>query len=220
MERERVMDKNMDKKKLKAPSVCFDLPDSYEELCRVDLQKDGSLAVLVNILALVIFLAGGVIGHQFVPIHTFYSMSDGMLLYFVRLATACAGVVLYVFLHESVHGIFIKHYSGRKAQYGFTGLYAYAGSEAYFNKRQYLVIALAPIVIWGIVLTVFLIFVPESWFWAVYFIQLINLSGAAGDLYVVWKFSGMRRDILIRDSGTDMTVYAPVQEADIGQGSR
>ena len=81
-------------------------------------------------------------------------------------------------------------------------------------------IALAPIVIWGIVLTVFLIFVPESWFWAVYFIQLINLSGAAGDLYVVWKFSGMRRDILIRDSGTDMTVYAPVQEADIGQGSR
>ena len=144
------MDKNMDKKKLKAPSVCFDLPGSYEELCRVDLQKDGSLAVLVNILALVIFLAGGVIGHQFVPIHTFYSMSDGMLLYFDAALDCC---ILYglpqrapewscmFFSMNLFHGIFIKHYSGRKAQYGFTGLYAYAGSEAYFNKRQYLVIA-------------------------------------------------------------------------------
>lgn len=207
-------------KKFKVPSVCFTLPDSYGEQCRIDLQKDRRLAVLVNIIALVIFLAGGVIGHQFVPIHRFYSMSAGMFLYFVRLAATCAGVVLYVFLHEFVHGMFIKHYSGRKAQYGFTGLYAYAGSKAYFNKRQYVVIALAPIVIWGIFLTVLLIFVPESWFWAVYFIQLINLSGAAGDLYVVWKFSGMRGDILIRDSGTNMAVYAPVQEAGIGQGSR
>ena len=210
----------MDKKKFEEPSVCFTLPDGYEELCRVDLQKDRRLAVLVNILALVIFLAGGVIGHRFVPIHTFYSMSDGMLLYFARLAAAFGGTVLYIFLHEFVHGTFIKYYSGRKAQYGFTGLYAYAGSKAYFNKSQYVVIALAPIVIWGIFLTVLLILVPQSWFWAVYFIQLINLSGAAGDLYVVWKFSGMRRDILIRDCGTDMTVYAPVQEADIGQGSR
>ena len=81
-------------------------------------------------------------------------------------------------------------------------------------------IALAPIVIWGIFLTVLLILVPQSWFWAVYFIQLVNLSGAAGDLYVVWKFSGMRGDILIRDSGTDMTVYAPVQETGMGQDSR
>lgn len=210
----------MYRKEINSSAACFALPDGYEEQCRIDLQKDRRLALLVNGLALAAFFIGGIIGHQFVPLHTFYSMSEGILLYFVRLAAAFGGTVLYVFLHEFVHGSFIKHYSGRKAQYGFTGLYAYAGSKAYFNKKQYCVIALAPIVVWGLFLTAVLIFVPKNWFWAVYFIQLVNLSGAAGDLYVVWKFSGMRGDILIRDSGTDMTVYAPAQEAGIEQDSR
>ena len=71
------------------------------------------------------------------------------------------GMVLYIFLHEFVHGIFIKRYSGKKADYGFTGMYAYAGSKPYFNKKSYLVIALAPVVLWGIVLTALLLIVPK-----------------------------------------------------------
>ena len=91
---------------------------------------------------------------------------------------------------------------------GFTGLYAYAGSEAYFNKRSYLVIALAPIVVWGVVLLILNFLVPTSWFWCVYFIQVCNVSGAAGDLYVSCKFSRLPADILIRDTGVSMTVYS------------
>ena len=207
-------------KKTNSQTACFVLPGGYQEECRLDMQKDRRLVFLINGLALCVFLIGGIIGHLFVPIQTFYSMSEGMLMYFVRLAAVCGGMVLYIFLHEFVHGIFIKHYSGRKAQYGFTVLYAYAGSEAYFNKYQYFVIALAPLAVWGIFLTGLLIFVPKSWFWIVYFIQLANISGASGDLYVVWKIFGMRGDILIRDDGTDMIVYAPAQEAGIEQGSR
>ena len=211
---------SQNKKKINSVEACFVLPDGYEERCRIDLQKDRGLSLLVNGLALVVFIVGGIIGHRFVPVHIFYSMSEGMLLYFIRLAAMFGGAVLYIFLHEFVNGIFIKYYSGRKAKYGFTGLYAYAESPAYFNKKQYFIIALAPIVVWGIFLTILLIFVPKSWFWVVYFIQLMNLSGASGDLYVVWKFSGMRENILIRDSGINMTVYAPAQEAGIEQGSR
>lgn len=189
--------------------TCFTLPDSYTELQQIDLQKNPKLALLVNVLGLLIFVLGAVIGHLFVPIHTFYSMSEGSGLYFVRLAVMAGGMILYIFLHEFVHGIFIKRYSGRKAEYGFTGMYAYAGSKAYFNKKNYLVIALAPVVLWGIVLTALLLIVPEYWFWSAYLIQLANLSGAAGDLYVVWTFSRMPEDILIQDTGVAMTVYAP-----------
>lgn len=193
--------------------TCFTLPDSYTELQQIDLQKDRKLALLVNTLGLFIFVLGAVIGNLFVPLHTFYSISAGSALYFVRLAVLFGGIILYIFLHEYVHGIFIKYYSGKKADYGFTGMYAFAGSKAYFNKKNYLVIALAPVVLWGIVLTALLLIVPEYWFWTVYFIQLSNLSGAAGDLYVARTFARMPEDILVQDTGVAMTVYAPEHKA-------
>ncbi|MCI2113311.1 MAG: DUF3267 domain-containing protein [Ruminococcus sp.] len=96
----------------------------------------------------------------------------------------------------------------KKVKYGFTGLYAFAGCEEYFSKKPYIVIALAPIVVWGVVLAAVCCFVPESWFWVVYFIQIMNLSGAAGDLYVTCKFSKFPKDILIKDTGLEMKVYS------------
>ena len=44
-------------------------------------------------------------------------------------------------------------------------------------------------------------------FWVVYMIQIINVSGAAGDLFVTVKFSRFSGSILIRDYGVGMTVY-------------
>ena len=61
---------------------------------------------------------------------------------------------------------------------------------------------------WGVVLTVLLIIVPRNWFWTVYFIQMMNISGAAGDLFVTFKFMKMPKDILVMDTGVGMTVYS------------
>lgn len=78
-------------------------------------------------------------------------------------------------------------------------------------KKAYIFIALAPVVLWGIVLAVINAFVPEAWFWVVYLLQVINLSGAAGDLFVTVKFSRFPKDILVRDYGVGMTVYSEMQ---------
>jgi hypothetical protein len=86
-------------------------------------------------------------------------------------------------------------------------MYAYAGSEAYFNKKSYIIIALAPVVIWGAVLGVLCAVLPQSWFWVVYLIQIGNISGAAGDFYVTFKFLKLPKDILVNDTGVAMTVY-------------
>ena len=40
------------------------------------------------------------------------------------------------------------------------------------------------------------------------FLQIGNLSGAAGDLFVTVKFAGMPKDILVQDSGVSMAVYS------------
>ena len=96
----------------------------------------------------------------------------------------------------------------KKVKYGFTGMYAFAGSEDYYDKKSYIFIALAPVVLWGIVLAIVNCFVPVEWFWVVYMIQIMNISGAAGDLFVTVKFSRFPQDILIRDHGVGMKVYS------------
>lgn len=188
------------------------LPGNYTKLFDIDLQKNKKLALIVNIIGLAIMVIMAVGAHCIKPISMMFDMSDGLFNYFARFAAIAIGAVAYIILHELVHGIFMKRFSGLKPNYGFTGLYAYAGSKAYFNKRDYIIIALAPIVVWGVVIAVINALVPDSWFWVVYFIQIINISGAAGDIYVTVKFSKLPPDILVNDTGVAMTVYTKENE--------
>ena len=183
------------------------LPEGYGKILEIDLQKNKKLMLLVNGIALVLMLALAALGAYIVPIDTFFD-NEVWYMPLIKLAVMMGGYVAYIVLHELVHGIFMKHFSGVKPKYGFTLMYAYAGSEAYFNKKSYIIIALAPVVIWGAVLGVLCAVLPQGWFWVVYFIQIGNLSGAAGDFYVTLKFLKLPKDILVNDTGVAMTVYA------------
>ena len=183
-------------------SALLKLPESYEESFHIDLQKDKKLAILVNAISLIIFVPIIIIGNFISPISHFFN--DGIL----SLILFVAGCAVYIILHELVHGIFMRIFSKVRPNYGFTSLYAYAGSDAYFDKTHYIIIALAPVVIWGIVLAALCVITNGTrWFWIMYLIEGMNLSGAAGDLYVTWRFLKLPRDILIQDSGIAMTVY-------------
>ncbi len=180
------------------------LPENYQTLFHIDLQKDKKLALLVNGLALAITLLMVMAGFAFHPIEAIPGLGKTLLL--------LVGIMVYLILHELVHGIFMRLFSGVRPHYGFTALYAYAGSDAYFNRTHYIIIALAPVVIWGVVLGVLCAVVGEGWFWFWYFLAIINLSGAAGDLYVTVRFSKLSPDILVQDTGVAMTVYGPNAE--------
>ena len=181
------------------------LPEDYGEIYSLNLQKDKRTAMIVNLLALAAVMAVSM--NFFVPVTSFFDMSGGIVRYFLRLAALIVLMVLYMVLHEMVHGIAMKLCGTKRVKYGFTGLYAFAGSEDYYDKKSYIFIALAPIVLWGTVLAAVNFFVPTEWFWIVYMIQLINISGAAGDLFAAVKFSRMPKNILIQDSGVSMRVF-------------
>lgn len=183
------------------------LPEDYGEIYSLNLQKDKRTAIIVNLLALAIAAVMAVSMNFFVPVTSFFDMSGGIVRYFLRLAALIVLMVLYMVLHEMVHGIAMKLCGTKRVKYGFTGLYAFAGSEDYYDKKSYIFIALAPIVLWGTVLAAVNFFVPTEWFWIVYMIQLINISGAAGDLFAAVKFSRMPKNILIQDSGVSMRVF-------------
>ena len=184
------------------------LPEGYREIYSVDLQKNKKLAFWVNALSLLIAALLAIPMHFVVPISTFFSMEDGIGSYFIRIVAVAVLMVLYIVLHELVHGVAMKMCGTKKVKYGFTGLYAFAGSNDFYGKKSYIFIALAPVVLWGIVLAVVNPFVPIEWFWVVYWIQISNLSGAAGDFFVTAKFSKMPDAILVRDHGVGMKVFS------------
>jgi hypothetical protein len=184
------------------------LPEGYKEIYSVNLQKNKKMAVVINLMALVIAAALAVPAHIVIPVSSLFDMSGGIGRYMLRFGVLLVLCVAYIILHELVHGAAMRMCGTKKIKYGFTGMYAYAGSDDYYAKKPYIFIALAPVVLWGVVLAAVNIFVPYDWFWVVYLIQISNLSGAAGDFFVTVKFLGMPKDILIKDCGVGMTVYS------------
>lgn len=184
------------------------LPDGYREICSVDLKKDKKAAVGVNLLAIAIAVILVLPMNAVVPVDRSFSIQNGAESILTRYLPLFGLIVLYAILHELVHGIAMKICGTKKVKYGFNGMYAFAGSDDYYDRTAYIFIALAPIVLWGVVLAVVNILVPAGWFWVIYIIQVLNLSGAAGDLYVSVKFSRLPRDILVHDYGIGMVVYS------------
>ena len=184
-----------------------ELPQGHRQILTIDLQKNKKLALMVNGLALLIAAAMIAVALPLVPIGSIF-VNDDLRGILIKLAVMYGGMFVYIILHEAVHGIVMRRFSDAKVRFGFTGLYAYAGSDAYYCRKHYIIIALAPIVVWGVVRGILNVLVPEEWFYVVYMIQMTNVSGAAGDLYVSWKMSRLPADILVQDVGIAMTVYS------------
>ena len=184
------------------------LPDGYREICSVDLKKDKKAAVFVNLLAIAIAVILVLPMNAVIPFYRSLVSQTDIKDILIKYVVLLVLMVLYVILHELVHGVAMRICGTKKVKYGFNGMYAFAGSADYYDKTAYIFIALAPIVLWGVVLAVVNILVPAEWFWVIYIIQVLNLSGAAGDLYVSVKFSRLPRDILVQDYGIGMVVYS------------
>ena len=183
------------------------LPEGYREIFAVDLQKNKKKGIFVNVIAGLILVAMVVPMAFFVPMSTMFDVLED----WPRLLALVGALVLYMVLHELVHGVAMKLCGTKKVKYGYTGIYAFAGSEDYYDRSAYIFSALAPVVFWGLVLLAVQFFVPLEWFWIVYWIQIANCSGAAGDLYVTVKFSRLPKDILVKDHGVGMVVYSKEQ---------
>ena len=184
------------------------LPDGYREIDSVDLQRDKKTAILVNGLALLIAAAMVIPAALFVPFSTLFTQEDGLVAPLWKTLVLLVSLLAYMLLHELIHGIVMKALGTEKVKYGFTGMYAFAGSDDYYDKKGYIAIALAPVIFFLLVFIALCLLVPREWFWIAYLLQVCNVGGAAGDFFVVARFTRLPEDSLVRYSGTGMTVYA------------
>ena len=188
--------------------ACRTLPEGYREIYSVDMEGDKKLAVIINGLALLIAAVMTVPMIFIVPIGTLLEDNQTEAQGVIKMLTLVVGIVLYMVLHEAVHGIAMKYYGCKKVRFGLKGPYAFAATDDYLPRKPYIVIALAPIVVWGVVFAAMNLLVPTGWFWVVYILQICNISGAAGDLYISLKLRKLPDDILVQDSGVSMRVFS------------
>ena len=178
------------------------LPVDYVKYREINLNK-GRAATTVNIYSI---------------IAAAFMITYGIVLLRIRWQQFSANVLITLLLipclftciigHELVHGLMMQSFSGVKPRYGFHGFSAYAGSYAYFGKRAYTIIALAPLAGFGIILQLCMFRFPNA-LWFFYVLQTVNICSAIGDIYVAIVFLRAPKGALICDIGTAMTVYAP-----------
>ena len=178
------------------------LPNGYKKIMELNLQNNPKLKLGITITALILSIIMGIYGNQIRPIK-FYLREN-----FDQAAYIFLGILLYMIMHELIHCIFMWILGGKRARLAFHGPFTFASSTIYFHKWQYMIIALAPFVIWGTVLGFLChIFVKTNWFWTFYLIQIVNITGAVSDLYLVKKFIRKPSSLLIRDNGAAISAF-------------
>lgn len=196
--------------------MCYKtLPEGYTTHDKIDLRNNKKQFWAVQGIGLVIMFAMVGIGWLIEsPLKVAEFIRNGNTAQaLIALAVIIVGYVAYIFAHEAVHGLFMYAFCKTKIKYGFVGWAAYAGSSAYYDKKHYVIIALAPVVIWGVVFAVLNIFFHSGiWFWVIWLLQIGNLSGAAGDFLCAFKMAGYPKDILVNDTGMEMQVYRKAAE--------
>ncbi len=94
------------------------------------------------------------------------------------------------------------------------GLYAWARAARHISGGKAIAVALAPRLFFG------------GWCWppcallcqhsgsGTLLVQVTNVSGAAGDLYITWKALRMPAGVLIQDTGAEMAFYTCMRPAE------
>ena len=179
----------------------------YKECTKIDLVKNKKEALLVNIYGIIIMVVMAV----FIPLLIMggiieFNLETTFPLFFIVLLIS---LILYIPLHEIVHGIVLKKYTDEKLSFGWKLVYAYCGSkEAVVDRKEYYAVALAPLLVFSVVFISLMVLNPSlSLVW--YVMEIMNVSGSVGDIYVYIKLRKEKsRDILITDSGTDMSFWS------------
>ena len=179
---------------------------SYREIEKIDLVNNKKQALFVNIASFVIILFMMV----FIPL----LLKAGIIRrtktnLFLSLIVFVVSLILYIPLHELVHGIVLRCFTDEKLSFGWKLVYAYCGSkEAVIKRGEYYLVALAPLVVFSFLFIALMALNPTlSYVW--YLLEIMNVSGSIGDIYVSIKLMRIKnKDIVITDSGTAMSFWS------------
>ncbi len=192
------------------------LPENYRLVKTVDATK-APFAVVFNLLSLVMMVGSfavlyfafgtdvSLIKEQFLTLPDFTKILALLLL--------VVGFIVYIVLHELVHGVVYKAFTKRKLTFGVTMTCAYCGvPDVFVYRTASLCALLAPFVIFSIAFIVPMFFLQNTvWFLLLAALFAMHFGGCVGDLYITVLYVFKFRDgkTLMRDTGPVQTFYLP-----------
>jgi len=185
------------------------LPPDYMPYFTLDLSKSKRLVLLLNVLAIGLFIGFGYLflraAMALLPSGYTAVQEDCFL---SSLGFSLLAYLLMLVLHELVHGMFFWFFTRQRPRFGFKGAYAFATAPGwYFPKRHYLAVGLAPLVALTLLGLLILQILPEGWLLPWLVAVAGNASGAIGDLLIVGWLLTQPEPVLIQDQGDAVTAY-------------
>lgn len=181
-----------------------ELPVTYRRHLTVDLKKDKKLALAVQgIFVSIGLVAGGAALLLGLPLNTDWAP---VVTIFITLA-AC---LVYMAVHEATHGVTLQLLTKVSPSYKLRFPFLTTGNRAYLTRRSAVIVALAPAVLWGIVLLAALLTLPDDYRLTAYIVLALNFAGSAGDIVEVHVVSRLRPEALVQDDGKKVHVFLPV----------
>lgn len=126
----------------------------------------------------------------------------------VGLAVMAGLMFLFMTIHELIHGFFFWVFTRSKPVYALRLFYAYAGTpDWYIPTRQFMIVALGPLVIIAAAGLLFILLVPISWIMFIIFFVALNTGGSIGDLFIFTRLLKLSPTSLANDTGDVITFY-------------
>ena len=131
----------------------------------------------------------------------------------------------YIILHEIIHLIFMKLFSREKINISVKFPTISVGSSAKFNKMQFIIIALAPVILLGCTLILLIVFTPKNYtfLWTILLILnfagsknytflwtillILNFAGSGGDYMQFFKIRKYPSNTYFQDNSDETAIY-------------
>lgn len=188
------------------------LPQGYMLANRLDIRENRSLLIL-NLWGVALLVASWIgysrLANWIKPGSLTFSFSTSRIAdVFLNIGVILLVTLVMLVVHEGLHGLCFWLFTKSKPLFAFKGFYAYAAAPEWFlPKTAYLITGLAPL----LVITIFCIglmpILPATWTPALFWMLVLNTSGAVGDLWMVLGLLRSPADVLARDRGDVLEFY-------------
>ncbi|MBQ8145660.1 MAG: DUF3267 domain-containing protein [Clostridia bacterium] len=187
-----------------------ELPKGYKIALTINA-KDKKTAIIFNLVSILVLIV--VVAIAFVPfIFDFDRLIASEYTYTLPIWLFVL-MIVYIFLHELIHGIAYKIQTGEKLTFGMSVSCAFCGVPKIFTYRKTALIAvLAPtVIISGVLLPALVVcyFINAYTYLLLAFIFGMHLGGCCCDIYIAYLLLEKYKDdrTLMNDTGPKMTLF-------------
>jgi hypothetical protein len=182
-----------------------ELPVGYKEIKVIDA-KDVKTIVIMNIVAVLLYIASILPFFLLRPLNLSFENLKELQ---IALIVLMFGMLIYIILHELVHGFWYKVLTKEKLTFGLTLTVAFCGvPNIYVSKKTALFAITGPFILFSVILLPILIIMPTNLIYcALVMIFGLHISGCVGDLYGMFYLLSQKGNILMNDTGPKQTFY-------------